>query len=857
MKKNLLVLFMLLIAVVTYGQKVGLDQLRFTVTDTEPAAIKGYLYFDDSEGTLKQYDGTSWVPVGDGDVTAASAFGTDDVMIKSDGTGKGVQATTINVTDGNAITNVSTFQSASGIFTSTLTATAGAIVRYEPRAEPVSTPFEGQMYWDDTANTLKQYNGSAWEDVGSSSTVWGAITGTLSDQTDLQTALDGKVSTTGDEDIGGIKTFTSTLHNNNGKQNYLLGATNGYVSGGAFGYAGSSQWFLTKDAVSTQARLDVSNLTANRVFTFPDVAGTIALTTGTGGLSDYLPLAGGTMDGNILSSGDGTINIGAPANRFSALYTEFLDVDFGTSIYIGSNVGNNDDESNNVNVGLGYQALELVTSGSRNIAIGQSALGDVTTTGDNVAIGANALTLYTGTNNTAVGSFALDVATTGSNNVAIGVDAGGQLLTGQQNVFIGSNSGDTDTSPGNTTTTGATFIGYDTSTPTDGTVNETIIGNQAVGNGSNTVTIGNSSVTDNHFSGKIHSEELEIIAQGTSVKNWEIRTTTINDDLAFIAESGADTDSFTPIIATINDSGTPTEATDLIDKAYADANYGGGGGLANVVEDTSPELGGDLVVGIYDINSTGNLWFNLDTDNNSTTSGFNITQNGVPTAIFSFDEDLSMSLTPTDVEPTGTEGMLYWDNSENTLKQYNGTSWEALNGGGGTFTGTIADTQIAFGDTSTDNIGGSANLTWDGSQLDVVGSTTTSGIASVGSLQIEGSTSGTVTLDVPAVAGSNTITVPAVTGTMATTMIVETVSSSITMDGFRGADDQTADTASFTVDGTVAGGTYQVVINRATAPTITGATQLSGSEAFIANTKMILTFIAMADDSVYYTYTEL
>ena len=39
---------------------------------------------------------------------------------------------------------------------------------------------------------------------------WGAITGTLSAQTDLQTALDGKVNDTGNETIAGIKTFSSS-----------------------------------------------------------------------------------------------------------------------------------------------------------------------------------------------------------------------------------------------------------------------------------------------------------------------------------------------------------------------------------------------------------------------------------------------------------------------------------------------------------------------------------------------------------------------------------------------------------------------------------------------------------------------
>lgn len=39
---------------------------------------------------------------------------------------------------------------------------------------------------------------------------WGSITGTLGDQTDLQSALDGKVGTTGNETVAGIKTFSAS-----------------------------------------------------------------------------------------------------------------------------------------------------------------------------------------------------------------------------------------------------------------------------------------------------------------------------------------------------------------------------------------------------------------------------------------------------------------------------------------------------------------------------------------------------------------------------------------------------------------------------------------------------------------------
>lgn len=57
-----------------------------------------------ASGTVLQSNGASaaptWeTPAGTGDVTAASNFGTDNVLIKSDGTGKGVQATGISIAD--------------------------------------------------------------------------------------------------------------------------------------------------------------------------------------------------------------------------------------------------------------------------------------------------------------------------------------------------------------------------------------------------------------------------------------------------------------------------------------------------------------------------------------------------------------------------------------------------------------------------------------------------------------------------------------------------------------------------------------------------------------------------------------
>ncbi len=60
----------------------------------------------------------------------------------------------------------------------------------------------------DTLNVGRVKINDNFTELYADSSEWGNITGTLSDQTDLQTALDGKVNDTGNETIAGIKTFT-------------------------------------------------------------------------------------------------------------------------------------------------------------------------------------------------------------------------------------------------------------------------------------------------------------------------------------------------------------------------------------------------------------------------------------------------------------------------------------------------------------------------------------------------------------------------------------------------------------------------------------------------------------------------
>ena len=56
-----------------------------------------------------------------------------------------------------------------------------------------ANPVAGQIYYNTSTKTLKIYDGTIWKDVGIQDIPWGAITGTLADQTDLKNALDNKV----------------------------------------------------------------------------------------------------------------------------------------------------------------------------------------------------------------------------------------------------------------------------------------------------------------------------------------------------------------------------------------------------------------------------------------------------------------------------------------------------------------------------------------------------------------------------------------------------------------------------------------------------------------------------------------
>jgi hypothetical protein len=230
-------------------------------------------------------------------------------------------------------------------------------------------------------------------------------------------------------------------------------------------------------SVSTDGASDVKFPSAKAVKTYVDTAVSSSSTTA-------VPYTGAT----------GAVNLGA-----YDLTVNGLTVGKGGGSDTSNTALGNQALSNNVigvgaahygtnNTALGYQSMLSNTNGFSNSSFGNSALKANTTGAWNTAIGSGALKLITnGFSNTSIGMGSLDFLTSGSDNIAIGSSAGRSFVGG--NLTISNQS---------------IYIGGGSKSNANSSSNEVVIGYNTSGNGNNTVTIGNTSVTDNYFKGNIN-----------------------------------------------------------------------------------------------------------------------------------------------------------------------------------------------------------------------------------------------------------------------------------------------------------------------------------------------------------------
>mgnify|MGYP000182646132 CR=1 FL=1 len=182
-------------------------------------------------------------------------------------------------------------------------------------------------------------------------------------------------------------------------------------------------------------------------------------------------VGGKTMRGVLTADSSGTVAIGYDA--LSVLTSGTKNVAVGFEAGKESTI---EDFNTYIGYQSGYRTANL--NNQHNTFVGHSAgSGDWTSTlsSKNTAVGSNAMVgaMNSGLQNSALGYAALQAVTTGNNNIGIGVTAGDVITTGGSNTIIGSES-----DPSANSATNQTVVGYGTTGVAD-----------------NSVSLGNASVT--------------------------------------------------------------------------------------------------------------------------------------------------------------------------------------------------------------------------------------------------------------------------------------------------------------------------------------------------------------------------
>ena len=257
----------------------------------------------------------------------------------------------------------------------------------------------------------------------------------------------------------------------------------------------------------------------------------------------YLPLAGGTLTGDLLFT-DNTIDIGASgATRPRTGY-------FGTSVITPTITTSSDATINTITVGLGLgavptntavgsQALNANTVGFFNTALGVSSLKTNTAGARNTALGGQALYFNNGNDNTAAGYLALEDNTAGSYNTAFGTEALIANTTANFNTAIGPLAMHSNINGGDNTAVGHSALSSNISGG----------GNTAVGENS---LVSNTSATYNSGLGVQSLEQNTTGASNTAIGVAAIdRNTTGSNNAVLGAFAGryiADGSTYTTVI---------------------------------------------------------------------------------------------------------------------------------------------------------------------------------------------------------------------------------------------------------------------------------------------------------------------
>ncbi len=260
----------------------------------------------------------------------------------------------------------------------------------------------------------------------------------------------------------------------------------------------------------------------------------------------------GTQAGWTNTSGNSNTAVGDYADVGSGALTNATAIGAGAIVAASNTVqlGNSSvtlvNTNGNLNVGSNYQiggTTILAAPGSANIFAGAGAGTSNTSGFNNTFMGAGTGQSNTsGIQNTIVGAASGEVVVSGNNNSFFGAGSG-WVTTGSQNTFLGTQSGWTNTSGSSNTA-----VGDFADVGSGALTNATAIGAGAVVAASNTVQLGNSSVTSVNTAGSYVAAKDVQVGRNLIVNSESIAAGGTLDGLANIYEitSGATTTTAAP-----------------------------------------------------------------------------------------------------------------------------------------------------------------------------------------------------------------------------------------------------------------------------------------------------------------------
>ena len=300
-----------------------------------------------------------------------------------------------------------------------------------------------------------------------------------------------------------------TGHNISGSNNTLIGPS--ILTSSTDSLSGSNNTLIGRGASPSSASVNNEITLGNASITSFRIPG----------------LQSGASDGQVLtySSTNGNITLADAGGGGASAINDLSDAvtkDSGVTIGLGTGALANDDDTDNDNTALGYNAGNATTSGSGNVFVGHDAGSSRTTIGGATCVGFEAGQYPTSYHTTAVGYQALKGASgtnTSLNNTAVGYQAGKAVSSsGSRNTFMGYYSGQAVTSG-----VGNVVLGSRSGVSLTTGSNNVLIGYEACGDGSGQLSTGsNNIVIGKHAKSSSSTSSNEITLGNTDITSLRI-----------------------------------------------------------------------------------------------------------------------------------------------------------------------------------------------------------------------------------------------------------------------------------------------------------------------------------------------